>query len=65
MCQEAIYSLTISEAEEIARYYDDDESWDFWEFMRISAYVYPHASGDIILMPTSNYRNSQIYTQER
>ena len=60
---EAINSLTVSEANEIAKYYEDDEDWDFWEFMRLSVRVYHHASGDIILMPTANYKNSQTYTQ--
>ena len=65
MCLEAIYSLTISEAEDIARYYENDESWDFWEFMRVSVHVYPHPLDSIILLPTLNHSNSQVYTQER
>ena len=34
------FTLTISEAERIASFHENDEDWDFWEFIKLSELIF-------------------------
>lgn len=34
------FTLTVTDAERIASLHDNDENWDFWEFIKLSELIF-------------------------